>query len=82
MTYNTDEKFPKPVKKIKSKTSIPFEYFKMTPIEPGDKEYVPLEKIHEDLIKQMTNMDEKEIKNMADIIVGLIKELRESQKSK
>ncbi|MCE2507512.1 MAG: hypothetical protein J4F36_13815 [Nitrosopumilaceae archaeon] len=49
----------------------------MTPINSDDREPIPLEKIREDLIKQMKDMDEKEIENIANIIVGLVKELRE-----
>ena len=53
------------------------ERFIMTPINSDDREPIPLEKIREDLIKQMKDMDEKEIENIANIIVGLVKELRE-----
>lgn len=51
--------------------------YTMIPINPNDKPPIPLEKIRDDLVKQMTNMDEKEIKNMANIIVNLIKQVRD-----
>ena len=42
-----NDKNSKPIKKIKSKTPIPYEYYKMTPIGPYEREPIPLEKIRE-----------------------------------
>lgn len=53
------------------------EKFTAEKINPGNETHIPLEKIREQLIKQMTNMDEKEIKNMANIIVNLIIQVRD-----
>ena len=75
------DKNPKPVKKIKSKTPIPYEYYKMTPIGPYERELIPLEKIREMMISKMTNMNEKDIEYMADVIIHLIEQLRELYKS-
>jgi len=71
------EKYPKPVKMKESKSSPMFKYFQMTKIKSGDIHFPTEEEMREQLIKQMTNMDEKEIHNIANIIVNLIKELRE-----
>ena len=42
-----NDKNSKPIKKIKSKTPIPYEYYKMTPIGPYEREPIPLKKIRE-----------------------------------
>ena len=76
-----DDKNSKPVKKIKSKTPIPFEYYKMTPIGPYERELIPPEKIREQLINQMTDMNEKDIESMADIITNLIMQMRDLSNS-
>ena len=76
-----DDKNSKPAKKIKSKTPIPFEYYKMTPIGPYERELIPLEKIREQLINQMTDMNEKDIESMADIITNLIMQMRDLSNS-
>ena len=75
------DKNPKPVKKIKSKTPIPYEYYKMTSIGPNDRELFPPEKFREMMISKMTNMNEKDIEYMADVIIHLIEQLRELYKS-
>lgn len=72
-----DGKSSKPIKKIKSKTPIPFEYYKMIPIEPHEREPIPPEKIREQLINQMTDMNEESIENMANIIIYLIMQVRD-----
>ena len=51
--------------------------FTMTQIKPGSS-LPSYEEMHEQLVKQMTDMDEKEIHNIANIIVNLIKELRDA----
>ena len=66
---NDYEKNPKPSKKIKSKTPLPYEYFKATEIMPGEGPMVQPEIIREQLIRMMTNMDQKGIEKMADYIV-------------
>lgn len=48
--------------------------FTMTLIK--DSPPIPLEKIYDQFVKQMTDMDEKEMHNIAKIIVCLIKEIR------
>lgn len=58
----------------------PGRVFYAKPFLPGEREPIPLEKIREMLIKQLTDMDEKEIQNMADIIVHLIDDLRQTKK--
>jgi len=68
-------------KPMKSKTSIPFEYFQMTPIKSGDRCLPTKEEMYEQLVKQMTNMDEDEIKNIASIIVGLVIQVRELEEN-
>lgn len=74
---NKDKKNPRPVKKITSKTPIQFEYFKMTPIGPYEGEFVSLEELRKQVIKQMTDMNKEDIEKMADIIVYLIRKIRE-----
>ena len=44
-------------------TNDDLERFTMSVINPGDKPLLTKEKIHNQLVKQMTNMDEKEIEN-------------------
>ena len=41
------------------------------------KTSIDFEKMRDQLIGQMQNMSQKEIENIADIIVGLVKELKE-----
>jgi len=86
MTDKTEDgnKYPKPVKIKESKwgTSPIFKYFQMTPIKSGDRPLPTKEEMHDQLVKQMTDMDEKEIKNMANIIVNLIMQVRELSDSK
>ena len=72
-----DYKNPKPSKKIKSKTPIPFEYYRMTPIEPHEREPIPPEKLREQLINQMTDMNKEDIENMVNIIISLIMQVRD-----
>ena len=76
-----DDKNSKPIKKIKSKTPIPFEYYKMTPTGPYERELIPLEKIRKQLINQMTDMNKKDIESMADIIINLIMQVRDFSNS-
>ena len=58
------------------------ESFHATKINLGDKPPISLVVFREQIIKQMQNMDQKEIENIADIIVGLIEELREFKNCK
>ena len=60
-------------------TNDDLERFTMSVINPGDKPLLTKEKIHNQLVKQMTNMDEKEIENMANIVGNLIIQLREQK---
>lgn len=70
------KKFPKSIEPKKSKSSIPYDYFEALSIEPNKK--IPTkEEMYKQLVKQMTNMTEKEIENMAHLIVNLILKLRE-----
>ena len=55
---------------------FPTKWFEMTPIKPGDRPSITKEELYAKLVKQMTNMDEKEIHNIADLIVSLIFEIR------
>ena len=50
--------------------------FIVTAFKPNKKS-IHLNKIHEELIEQMKHIDAKEIENFVDIIVGLIRKLRE-----
>ena len=77
-----DNKSPNSVTMKESKSSIPFKYFQMTPIKSGDRPLHTKEEMYDQLVKQMTDMDEKEIKNMANIIVNLIMQVRELSDSK
>ena len=67
------DKDPKPVKLSKS----PFKYANMTPIRPGDVPIPTKKEMYDQLVRQMTGMSEQEIKNMADIIVNMIIEIRD-----
>ena len=53
----------------------------MTSIGPYERELIPLEKIREQLINQMTDMNKKDIESMADIIIYLIMQVRDFSNS-
>lgn len=46
-------------------------------IKPGERDPPSLDLIHTLIVERLSNLDDKEIKNMADIIIELIRELRE-----
>ena len=79
MSDKTEDKnkSPEPVKATESKFDPMFKYFRMTPIKPGEQPPITKEEMYDQLVKQMTNMDEEGIKNIANIIVNLVKEIED-----
>ena len=57
----------------------PGRFFTATPFLSGDREPIPLEKLHEMFLQTMNGMNDNEMEHLADFIIDLIKQLRESK---